>query len=224
MNTSQHQEMLGDYLKRERESRLISVAAVSKALKVDASWIHSLENDNYDAFPNKKDIPDFLRRYAFFLLIDADDLTRRFEAQPMAIYSDRPVKDLPPAVPEPSKIPAGILTEYRDMKKTAISRRGRWLAASGVVIAIPLIIFGIYAFSYREPVKILKDDLWRMEKSVESRIETHSAPRVKVIGNRDSRRYHLPGMKYYNGVNADHRVEFNSEAEAVAAGYHKAPR
>ena len=43
-----------------------------------------------------------------------------------------------------------------------------------------------------------------------------------MIGNRDSRRYHLPGMKYYDKVMAYHRVEFDSEKEAIEAGYHKA--
>jgi hypothetical protein len=46
--------------------------------------------------------------------------------------------------------------------------------------------------------------------------------KVKVIGNRDSKRYHLPGMKYYDKVLAYHRVEFDSEEEAIRAGYHKA--
>jgi len=45
-----------------------------------------------------------------------------------------------------------------------------------------------------------------------------------VVGNRDSKRYHLPGMKYYDQVKAYHRVEFSSEEEAIAAGYHRAPR
>ena len=46
----------------------------------------------------------------------------------------------------------------------------------------------------------------------------------KVICNRDSKRYHLPGMKYYHLVEANRRVEFSSEDEAIKAGYHKAPR
>jgi hypothetical protein len=46
----------------------------------------------------------------------------------------------------------------------------------------------------------------------------------RVIGNSDSKRYHLPGMKYYRLVEARHRVAFSSEAEAVKAGYRKAPR
>src|SRR5271157_2065901 len=55
-----------------------------------------------------------------------------------------------------------------------------------------------------------------------------SAPKAtqktKVIGNSDSKIYHLPGMKYYNAVKAYHRVEFDSETDAIKAGYNKAPR
>lgn len=43
-----------------------------------------------------------------------------------------------------------------------------------------------------------------------------------VIANRDSKRYHLPGMPFYNNVKKSHRVVFNSEKEAIAAGYYKA--
>jgi PilZ domain len=48
--------------------------------------------------------------------------------------------------------------------------------------------------------------------------------KTKVIGNSDSKKYHLPGMKYYNAVKAYHRVEFDSETDAIRAGYSKAPR
>jgi hypothetical protein len=47
---------------------------------------------------------------------------------------------------------------------------------------------------------------------------------AKVIGNQDSKRYHLPGMIYFDKVDAHHRVEFPSEAEAIKAGYRKAPK
>lgn len=45
---------------------------------------------------------------------------------------------------------------------------------------------------------------------------------AKVIGNRDSKRYHLPGMKYYDRVKEYHRVVFQSEKEAIQAGYSRA--
>ena len=57
-----------------------------------------------------------------------------------------------------------------------------------------------------------------------SSVSPAPAQKVKVIGNRDSKRYHLPGMKYYNAVEAYHRVELDSEEDAIKAGYHKARR
>jgi len=45
---------------------------------------------------------------------------------------------------------------------------------------------------------------------------------VKVIANSDTKRYHLPGMKYYGKIKEYHRVVFQSEREAVKAGYRKA--
>jgi hypothetical protein len=48
--------------------------------------------------------------------------------------------------------------------------------------------------------------------------------KTKVIGNSDTKIYHLPGMNYYNAVKAYHRVEFDSETDAIKAGYSKAPR
>ena len=55
-------------------------------------------------------------------------------------------------------------------------------------------------------------------------VQPLSIQAIRVIGNRDSKRYHLPGMIYFDKVDAHHRVEFQSEEEAVKAGYRKAPK
>ena len=55
----------------------------------------------------------------------------------------------------------------------------------------------------------------------EAAVHTTDENKVKVIGNRNSRRYHLPGMKYYDKVLEYNRVIFDSEDEAIKAGYHK---
>jgi hypothetical protein len=61
-------------------------------------------------------------------------------------------------------------------------------------------------------------------RAVAQETPTAETQKIKVIGNRDSKRYHLPGMKYYHAVKAYHRVEFESEADAIKAGYYKASR
>ena len=46
---------------------------------------------------------------------------------------------------------------------------------------------------------------------------------AKVMGNRKSKLYHKPGMKYYHRVRSYNRIVFNSEADAITAGYRKSP-
>ena len=58
----------------------------------------------------------------------------------------------------------------------------------------------------------------------EAAVHTTDENKVKVIGNRNTKRYHLPGMKYYDKVLEYHRVTFDSEDEAIKAGYHKASK
>jgi len=43
-----------------------------------------------------------------------------------------------------------------------------------------------------------------------------------VVGNKDTKCYHLPGMPYYNKVKENQRVYFNSERQAIDNGYFKA--
>jgi hypothetical protein len=52
--------------------------------------------------------------------------------------------------------------------------------------------------------------------------EKTQSSKVVVIGNRDTKRYHLQGMRYYNKVKKYHRIYFNSEQEAIDNGYYKA--
>ncbi len=58
-----------------------------------------------------------------------------------------------------------------------------------------------------------------VEKTKNARVP---APKAFVVGNATSKRYHLPGMPYYNKVRKHHRVLFSSEQEAIARGYYKA--
>ena len=67
-----------------------------------------------------------------------------------------------------------------------------------------------------------KDSEAKTEGDPPEKIIPEMPQKVKVIGNRDSKRYHLPGMKYYDKVLEYHRVEFDSEEEAIQAGYRKA--
>lgn len=46
----------------------------------------------------------------------------------------------------------------------------------------------------------------------------------KIIGSKKSKIYHLPGHAYYDKIKEENRVYFDSEEEAIKAGYRKAIR
>lgn len=43
----------------------------------------------------------------------------------------------------------------------------------------------------------------------------------KIIGNKNSMIYHVPGSASYNKINPENRVYFDTEADAEKAGYRK---
>ena len=49
-----------------------------------------------------------------------------------------------------------------------------------------------------------------------------SSSSIVVVGNTTSKRYHLPGMPFYDKVKKNHRIVFKSEQEAIDKGYYKA--
>lgn len=59
------------------------------------------------------------------------------------------------------------------------------------------------------------------KENISREISSAEKPTV-VIANSDSKRYHLAGMPFYDKVKPYHRVLFNSEKEAIDAGYYKA--
>jgi len=407
-------ESLGAYLRREREAREIKLTAVSKATKISMPLLVALEADDHDAFPNKKAIPDCLKSYCRYLLIDEQEALRCFELHP-ARHSPETIEmflpeieeislpeaivnSLPPHMPAdlselpPTVIPtggkagffrrrrlvflsialfvfffvllAGIIfyfhplwesTDKKDVIKVEVPpvpaqskapavnkekvvgnrgnkqhilpgetklqrvadkvgivigkdreiRKGELKTPDGsgkegaiknityekgadaqdkIMVALDRVIMpktsnlgegrprivmdflhaqygkglplhidtkGLYVQRirvgrYLAPTiktrivldlvpgqKYSTDQVFDDKKKVYSvtvkslspaAVPTPSVGKKKVIGNRDSKRYHLPGMKYYHQVEEYHRVEFDSEAAAIQAGFHKAPR
>ena len=53
--------------------------------------------------------------------------------------------------------------------------------------------------------------------------DTYTANHQRIIGNKRSKIYHVPGQAGYH-MNSSNAVFFNSEKEAIAAGYRKALR
>ena len=218
-------ETLGAYLRREREAREIKLTAISKATKIGLPLLVALEADDQAAFPDKKAVPDYLKSYCRYLLIDEEEALKRFESQPVRHCLPEVIEDsLPPPVVAPSyTLPPSVLSS---VKEAGFFRKYR-LFFTSVASFVFFFVFLSGIIFYFHPLRdrAVKTEVIKAE--VPRAAVKSPAPAVrkeKVVGNRDSKRYHLPGMKYYHKVEAHHRVDFDSEAVAIRAGYHKAPR
>jgi cytoskeletal protein RodZ len=266
-------ETLGQYLRRKRESRLISLQEISHSTGISIPLIKALENDNFHLFPNPKIIAEYLNRCAVYLRLNEEHVLRRYQTQSDQNHQTRHWPQL-----------SLVSEEYTSFEQTAGEKKffNKRVIRGMFWLSIVIGIIGVFILcilvlppkeeategqkistskyigkevsyertdhlssiaaektgpspirtpdgsgdrsipaSPRSPVSVEQDS-----SAKESGGQARNAPRppgkVKVIGNRDSKRYHLPGMKYYDKVKSYHRITFNSEAEAVRAGFSKA--
>ncbi len=76
-----YSETLGQYLKRERESRSVSLEEVSKVTRISLPILEALERGDFESIPQKEFIPGFLRGYARHLGVPRDEVLRRYRIQ-----------------------------------------------------------------------------------------------------------------------------------------------
>ena len=74
----------GVSLRDERLRRQLSVEQIAEALHLDQATITRLEADDYSALPPLTFVRGYLRAYAQWLELDADDLVRRLDAMGLA--------------------------------------------------------------------------------------------------------------------------------------------
>lgn len=72
-------EYPGEYLKREREHRDISLSKVYEETRIPLKYLQAIEADDYDKLPHPTFIKGFIRCYGKYLGIDENDAVLRFE-------------------------------------------------------------------------------------------------------------------------------------------------
>jgi len=267
------EETLGQYLRRKRESRLISLQEISHSTGISIPLIKALEDDNFHSFPKPEMIIEYLKRYAAYLRLNKKHILRFYQTQSDQNRQTR-------HWPQLSLFSEGNTSFEQTAGEKRLSRKRtiRGIFWSSIIIGV-IVVFSLCIFllspkkevpevqkistpkdmgkevsderNYRlpsvtaektgpSPIRAPKSSgdrsafkpsrsfisVERDNSAKQSGAQERNVPRlpgkVKVVGNRDSKRYHLPGMKYYDQVKSSHRVIFNSEAEAIKAGYSKA--
>lgn len=71
-------ESIGQYLRRHREERAMSVEEVSRATRIPVGNLERLENDHFDDLPGEVFVRGFLKAYARAVSMSVDDVLARY--------------------------------------------------------------------------------------------------------------------------------------------------
>jgi len=74
-------ETLGQYLRREREARSVSLEELSRGTRINRPYLEALERDDFFFFSKREYTLGFLRGYARHLGLDPDEILKRYRIQ-----------------------------------------------------------------------------------------------------------------------------------------------
>ena len=94
-------ETLGQFLKREREFRGISLEKLSGMTRINPGVLKRIEEDNLNAAPQSIYLKSFLKTYASQLGLDTGEILGRYESQkpPLSIEPTSADKEPPRSFP-----------------------------------------------------------------------------------------------------------------------------
>lgn len=143
-------ESPGEYLKREREQRGVSLADIFKATRVPLKHLEALEADNFDSMPHPTFIKGYIRSYCKVLGVDETDAVLRYEVY-LRDKADREHEPRPQArIPQPKDMEKPpLLGQFWEDKRNVIMVA---VAAAVVVVIIIVAAFFMFGSGGPEPV------------------------------------------------------------------------
>lgn len=96
----------GAWLRRQREAREVGLREIAEASKISLRYLEALEQDRFEILPAPVFAKGFLREYARFVGLDADDVVNRFLAAqaPEQDEDDEEVSAAPPVLRRPQSV------------------------------------------------------------------------------------------------------------------------
>ena len=154
MRSGRFSQTLGQYLKREREVRNVSLEELSHGTRINRPFLEALERDDFNFFSQKEFVLGFLKRYARFLSLDEQDVLRRFTIQTEWISRNEKFEQMPLFADASSAAETGEegKTEAPEIPRRAKGkgRRGVWLQIIVLGIAIILTFYLNHRIKERE--------------------------------------------------------------------------
>jgi len=134
-------ETLGQYLKRERESRKVSLEELSMSTRISRPFLEALERDDFHFFSRKEFIPGFLKGYTRHLGLDSVEVLRRYRIRSeMESRKDsfRQLSLFPNSFPAPEEVPELEKAPPRILPPKGKKTSHRWILVQVVVIIIAI--------------------------------------------------------------------------------------
>jgi cytoskeleton protein RodZ len=127
---------LGQELKKQRESRNISIDEMASSTKIVGRYLEALEQDRFDAMPGGFFIKGILRTYAKYVGLDENEILERYKE---AGVLDEEVK---------AKTPASLpLPDQAGKKKTL-----QWIMAGAGIIIVLIVVSMLWRSRRPRPV------------------------------------------------------------------------
>jgi cytoskeletal protein RodZ len=101
-------ESPGKFLRRERETRSISLEEISNFTKIKAHHLKAIEEDRYEVLPPALYVKGFLTGYARCLALDPRDIVLQYEKYLKSLIPPEPV-ELQPVAPPKKKVRQRLL-------------------------------------------------------------------------------------------------------------------
>lgn len=115
--------------------------------------------------------------------------------------------------------------DFQKLKKFLLDKEDKIILAIGFIL-VAFLSFGAGKLSetYRPNTPIIfknaPDCSTSLAKSADATADI-AKTEGKIIGNKNSKIYHIPGSASYNKISPENRVYFDTEADAQKAGYRK---
>jgi cytoskeletal protein RodZ len=184
-------ESIGERLKSAREAKKLAIRDVAKETNIAPRYIEALEAEEFDRFPGETYISGFLRSYAEFLKIDADEMIQSYKGYKIG-ESATPLEELT----RPTS--TDIVT-----KLSSLSQNNKKLVYAGAAAAALLVIVGVYALISSSSVNLSTDS------SLENRMRSEAGEKGEV------HELKLQNDKGFVAVKKDEAVQFLVDGKEV---------
>lgn len=179
----------GEYLKRERELREVSLDDISSEIKVSVRLLKALEADDYQSLPHNAFVKGYIKAYCKYLGVDGNEALLRYELYLQEIAEFE----------EPAKAPKSI-----DVAERSYPVR-KFLTLALVAVGV-IIILGVYYLGSAPEDK-------PVDKVVDKAVEKPIEKPIKKTGNDKP-----PAVAYVESVGRDNAFKVEVKVAEVKPG------